>query len=194
MRSGSGELLDLTVERVRSLPVLLMVTFRPEFQPPWTGQPQVTMLALNRLDRHDRTVLVEQIAGGKPLPDDVIAQIVERTDGVPLFVEELTREAVEIGGHHAPAPVGGCLGAARTMWRDQHIRQFVERPARRSALRLGRSSACAGRSKIMPRPGRPSTSRSPGVFLLYQKGRDSRIFSGLRPCDRRFRAQGKTRN
>jgi predicted ATPase len=93
----SRELLDLTVERVRSLPVLLIVTFRPEFQPPWTGQPQVTMLALNRLDRHDRTVLVEQIAGGKALPDDVIGQIVDRTDGVPLFVEELTKSVLESG-------------------------------------------------------------------------------------------------
>jgi predicted ATPase len=87
----SHELLDLAVERVRSLPVLLIVTFRPEFQPPWTGQPQVTMLALNRLDRRDRTVLVEQIAGSKALPNEVIDEIVERTDGVPLFVEELTR-------------------------------------------------------------------------------------------------------
>ena len=93
----SRELLDLTVERVRSLPVLLIVTFRPEFQPPWTGQPQVTMLALNRLDRHDRTALVEQIAGGKALPDEVVAQIVERTDGVPLFVEELTKSVLESG-------------------------------------------------------------------------------------------------
>src|SRR5436305_7649394 len=56
----SRELLDLTVDRVRSPPVLLIVTFRPEFQPAWTGQPQVTMLALNRLDRHDRTALVAQ--------------------------------------------------------------------------------------------------------------------------------------
>ncbi len=93
----SRELLDLTVERVRSLPVLLIVTFRPEFQPPWTGQPQVTMLALNRLDRRDLTALVEQIAGGKALPDDVIAQIADRTDGVPLFVEELTKSVLESG-------------------------------------------------------------------------------------------------
>jgi class 3 adenylate cyclase len=93
----SRELLDLTVERVRSLPALLVVTFRPEFQPPWTGQPQVTMLALNRLDRRDRTALVEQIAGGKGLPDEVVAQIVDRTDGVPLFVEELTKSVLESG-------------------------------------------------------------------------------------------------
>src|SRR5262249_49367765 len=93
----SRELIDLTVERVRSLPVLLIVTFRPEFQPPWTGQPQVSVIALNRLDRRDRTVLVEQLAGGKVLPDDVIAQIADRTDGVPLFVEELTKSVLESG-------------------------------------------------------------------------------------------------
>jgi predicted ATPase len=93
----SRELLDLTVERVRSLPVLLIVTFRPEFQPPWIGQPQVSMVALNRLDRHDRTVLVAQIAGGKVLPEEVVAQIVDRADGVPLFVEELTKSVLESG-------------------------------------------------------------------------------------------------
>jgi class 3 adenylate cyclase/predicted ATPase len=91
----SRELLDLIVERVRSLPVLLIVTFRPEFQPPWTGQPQVTLLTLNRLDRRDRTALVEQIAGGKAFPDEVIDQIVDRTDGVPLFIEELTKSVLE---------------------------------------------------------------------------------------------------
>ena len=93
----SRELLDLIVEHVRSLPVLLIVTFRPEFQPPWTGQPQVTMLALNRLDRGDRISLVAQIAGDKALPDDVISQIADRTDGVPLFVEELTKGVLESG-------------------------------------------------------------------------------------------------
>jgi class 3 adenylate cyclase/predicted ATPase len=93
----SRELLDLTVGRVPNLPVLLIVSFRPEFQPPWIGQPHVSMLALNRLDRRDRTVLVEQIAGGMALPDEVVAQIVDRTDGVPLFVEELTKSVLESG-------------------------------------------------------------------------------------------------
>jgi class 3 adenylate cyclase/predicted ATPase len=96
----SRELLDLTVERVRSLPVLLIVTFRPEFQPPWTGQPQVSMLALNRLDQRDRTALATQMAAGKALPDDIVIQIVERTDGVPLFVEELTKSVLESGLLH----------------------------------------------------------------------------------------------
>jgi predicted ATPase len=85
----------IDIERARSLPVLLIVTFRPEFQPPWTGQPQVSIMALNRLDRRDRTALVEQVAGGKSLPDEVVAQIVNRADGVPLFVEELTKNRSE---------------------------------------------------------------------------------------------------
>jgi predicted ATPase len=93
----SRELLDFTVERVGSLSVLLIVTFRPEFQPPWIGQPQVSMLTLNRLDRRDRTAPVAQIAGGEALPDAVVAQIVDRTDGVPLFVEELTKSVLESG-------------------------------------------------------------------------------------------------
>jgi class 3 adenylate cyclase/predicted ATPase len=93
----SRELLDLIVERVPELPVLLVVTSRPEFQPPWVGQPRVTMLALNRLDRRDRTALVEQIAGSKPLPVEVVSEIADRTDGVPLFVEELTKSVLESG-------------------------------------------------------------------------------------------------
>jgi class 3 adenylate cyclase/predicted ATPase len=93
----SRELLDLTVEGVTSLPVLLLVTFRPEFEPPWAGQPQVSMLALNRLDRRDQTTLATQIAGAKALPGHVVDQIVDRTDGVPLFVEELTKSVLESG-------------------------------------------------------------------------------------------------
>ena len=93
----SRELLDLIIERIRSLPVLLIVTFRPEFLPPWIGQPQVTIMALNRLDQRDRTALVEHIAGGKALPNDVVTQIADRTDGVPLFVEELTKSVLESG-------------------------------------------------------------------------------------------------
>lgn len=93
----SRELLDLAVERVRSLPVLLVVTCRPEFQPLWIGQSRVAALTLNRLDRSDRTALVLQVAEGKALPDEVVDQIVDRTDGVPLFVEELTKSVLESG-------------------------------------------------------------------------------------------------
>ena len=92
----SRELLDFFVERARDLKVLLIATFRPEFHPPWSGQPRVTMLALSRLDRRDRLSLVAQIAG-KALPEAVTDQIADRTDGVPLFVEEVTKSVLESG-------------------------------------------------------------------------------------------------
>ncbi|HEX3535229.1 MAG TPA: AAA family ATPase [Stellaceae bacterium] len=93
----SRELLDLTVERVRPLSMLLVVTSRPEFQASWIGQPRVSALTLNRLDRPDRTALVLQVTDGKALPAEVVEQIVDRTDGVPLFVEELTKSVLESG-------------------------------------------------------------------------------------------------
>jgi class 3 adenylate cyclase/predicted ATPase len=89
------ELLDLTVDRVRHLPVLLAITFRPEFQPPWGGRPHVTSLVLNRLGERDGEALVQTLAGNTALAPDIIAEIVERTDGVPLFVEELTKAVLE---------------------------------------------------------------------------------------------------
>jgi class 3 adenylate cyclase/tetratricopeptide (TPR) repeat protein len=95
----SLELLDRTVERVQRLRMLLVATFRPEFVPPWTGQPHVTVLALNRLGSRECAALVEQIMGNKTLPNEVIQEIVKRTDGVPLFVEELTKAVVERDAH-----------------------------------------------------------------------------------------------
>ena len=97
MDPTSRELLEMAVERVPALPVLLVITFRPEFQPPWIGQAHVTSLTLNRLDRREGAALVERVVGGKSLPREIVAQIVERTDGVPLFVEELTKTVLESG-------------------------------------------------------------------------------------------------
>jgi predicted ATPase len=94
---SSRELLDLTIDRIQNLPVLLFITYRPEFAPPWTGQSQVTTLALSRLNRRNGTVLVKRMAGNQALPDDVIDDIVDRTDGVPLFVEELTKSVMQRG-------------------------------------------------------------------------------------------------
>ena len=91
----SREMLDLMVDRVRRMPVLLIVTFRPEFQQSWIGQPHVTMLALNRLDGRDVAALVLGLAGNTPLGSEVVQEIAERTDGVPLFVEELTKALLE---------------------------------------------------------------------------------------------------
>ena len=91
------ELLGLTIERLQRLPVLLLITYRPEFSPPWPAQPHVSALALSRLGRREGAALVERVVRDKPLPDEVAAQIVAKTDGVPLFVEELTKTVLESG-------------------------------------------------------------------------------------------------
>jgi predicted ATPase len=93
----SLELLDLTVERVRRLPVLALFTFRPEFEPPWAGLPNVGTLTLGRLDRDDVEKMVARVTGGHVLPAEVTEQIVAKTDGNPLFVEELTKTVLEAG-------------------------------------------------------------------------------------------------
>jgi predicted ATPase/class 3 adenylate cyclase len=93
---SSRELLDRVVNRVANLPMLLLITFRPEFQQQWSGLSHVTMLALSRLGRRQGAILVQQVAGNKPLPADTVNEIVARTDGVPLFVEELTKAVLEI--------------------------------------------------------------------------------------------------
>ena len=99
---SSRELLDRVIERVADWPVLLLAMFRPEFQPPWTGQPHVTMLTLARLDRRDTAAMVANVAGNAALPPEIMEEIAERTDGVPLFVEELTKAVLESGAQ-APA-------------------------------------------------------------------------------------------
>jgi class 3 adenylate cyclase/predicted ATPase len=100
---SSRELLDLTVERVASLPVLLVITFRPEFVSPWTGQSYVSTLSLSRLGRREGAALVERVAGQQTLSDVIMAEIVERTDGIPLFVEELTKAVLEAGAEGVSA-------------------------------------------------------------------------------------------
>src|SRR6516164_4502405 len=93
----SLELLDLTVERMSRLPVLALFTFRPEFGPPWVGLPNVGTLTLGRLDRSNVESMVARVTGGRVLPAEVMKQIVTKTDGNPLFVEELTKTVLEAG-------------------------------------------------------------------------------------------------
>jgi predicted ATPase len=91
------ELLDMMVERVTRLRAMVVITFRPEFQPPWIDQAHVTSLALARLGESDGLSLVGRVVGDKMLSPDIVAEIVERADGIPLFVEELTKAVLEVG-------------------------------------------------------------------------------------------------
>jgi class 3 adenylate cyclase/predicted ATPase len=91
----SLEVLGRTVDRIKTLPALLIVTFRPEFNAPWVGQSHVTSLTLNRLGEREAAAIIARLVGSKALPADVMAEIVERTDGIPLFVEEMTKAVLE---------------------------------------------------------------------------------------------------
>jgi class 3 adenylate cyclase/tetratricopeptide (TPR) repeat protein len=91
------ELLGLLITRVATLPALLLVTYRPEFSPRWGAAVHVTTLPLGRLDRKLGARLAAAVSGGKTLPQEVLEQIVVKTDGVPLFVEELTKTVLESG-------------------------------------------------------------------------------------------------
>jgi class 3 adenylate cyclase len=85
------------VDRVRGLRVLLIVTFRPEFEPPWIGRSYVTALTINRLARRDIEAMIDHVVGNKLIPAGVRKDIIERTDGIPLFVEEMTKAVLEAG-------------------------------------------------------------------------------------------------
>jgi class 3 adenylate cyclase/predicted ATPase len=91
----SLEVFGRAVDRVRTLRVLLIVTFRPEFEPPWIGQPHVTALTINRLTRREVQAMIDRVVGNKLLPANIHKDIIERTDGIPLFVEEMTKAVLE---------------------------------------------------------------------------------------------------
>ena len=75
--------------------MLLIVTYRPEFEPPWIGRPHVTALTLNRLGEREIAAMIDRVIGNKPLPESIRQDIIERTDGIPLFVEEMTKAVLE---------------------------------------------------------------------------------------------------
>jgi class 3 adenylate cyclase/tetratricopeptide (TPR) repeat protein len=91
------ELLGLLIERIQAFPVLAVITFRPEFRPPWGGDAHITSLSLTRLTRRQGAAMVERLTGAKPLPETVATEIIARTDGVPLFVEELAKAVLDSG-------------------------------------------------------------------------------------------------
>ena len=91
----SLEVLGRTVDRLKTLGVLLIVTYRPEFEPLWIGRPYVTALSLNRLDEREIAGMIDRVMGNKALPESMRQDIIERTDGIPLFVEEMTRAVLE---------------------------------------------------------------------------------------------------
>jgi len=97
MDPTTTELLDLIVERIQGIRALLLITSRPEFTPPWSDRADVTLMELDSLDRGSCISLVEEVVHGRALPRKILERIVDKTDGVPLFVEELTKSVLESG-------------------------------------------------------------------------------------------------
>jgi AAA ATPase domain/Adenylate and Guanylate cyclase catalytic domain len=91
----SLEALGRAVDRIRTLGALLIVTYRPEFEPPWIGRPHVSAVTLNRLGEHEIASMINGVTGNRPLPESIRQVIIDRTDGIPLFVEEMTKAVLE---------------------------------------------------------------------------------------------------
>ena len=163
----SRELLELMVDRVRRLSVLLVITFRPEFQSSWGDQPHVTMLTLNRLGERDGAALVQKLAGNTALADEIIEEIVERTDGVPLFVEELTKAVLETAGEQDRAAAVLTGGSAPTRAIPATLQaSLIARLDRlgTAAKEVAQIGAVLGREfgyELIQRVGRTWISRSP---------------------------------
>jgi class 3 adenylate cyclase/predicted ATPase len=94
----SFEFLGRTVHRLRTLVALLIITYRPEFEPPWIGRSYVTALNLNRLGEREIAAMIDGVTGNKTMPEGIRQDIIERTDGIPLFVEEMTKAVLEADG------------------------------------------------------------------------------------------------
>jgi class 3 adenylate cyclase/predicted ATPase len=134
------EVLNRLVERVSSRPILVVLTFRPEFSAPWVGLSNVTTLILNRLTRSQRAEMVARVTGGKLLPKSVVDEIVGRTDGVPLFIEELTKVVVESGvlsaTHDLPAARQAALSIPTTL-RASLLARLDRSPQMRAVAQIG---------------------------------------------------------
>ena len=105
----SLETLSRIVDRLRAFRVLLIVTFRPEFDPPWVGRPCVTTLTINRLGERDISAMIDRVVGNKPLPANIRQDIIERADGIPLFVEEMTKAVLEAGSEGAAQRIAAAI-------------------------------------------------------------------------------------
>lgn len=120
------ELIELAIERVRDLPILMLITYRPEFAAPWVGDDHVSLVALSRLTRKDRARMAQALIG-EAISEEMLDQIAERSDGIPLFVEELTRAARESGSKtDIPATLQDALEA-----------RFDRSPAVREVAQVG---------------------------------------------------------
>ena len=176
----SLEAFGRVVDRVRSLPVLLIVTFRPEFESPWIGRPYVTALTINRLAQRDVEAMIDHVVGNKLIPASVRKDIIERTDGIPLFVEEMTKAVLEAGSDVAQRTAATVPSTAWAVPASLHasLMARLDRlgPAREVAqigAAVGREFSHALLGAVIPKPEadlRWALDRLIDAGLLFRQG------------------------
>jgi len=170
----SGALVDLVMERLADRPVLLLITFRPEFQSPWTGKANVTTLTLSRLPRRDSTLLIRRVVGDDALPSDLVDEIVDRTDGIPLFLEELAKAVLEAnrdGAEPKPDARRSALSVPATLHASVMARLDRLDPGAKEMAQIG---AAIGREfsyeLVADVAGRPETEIARALEALVGSG------------------------
>jgi predicted ATPase/class 3 adenylate cyclase len=183
---SSLELLALEIEQAPTAPILNVLTFRPEFAPPWPQRAHMMPLTLNRLERPEVEALIGQHTGGKALPEEVVEHIVDKTDGVPLYVEELTKAILEAdflrehdGGYRLTGPMSAITIPATLQ--DSLMARLDRLPNIREVAQLG---AVLGREfvyeMVQAIASMEETTLQNGLDhlvaaeLLYQRGRPPR--------------------
>ena len=142
----SLEVFGRTVERIKTLSALLIVTFRPEFSAPWVGQSHVMSLTLNRLGEREAVAIIAHLVGNKELTADVMVEIVERTDGIPLFVEEMTKAVLEAeSGSEARRTVGAVPSPALAVPASLHASLMARLDRLGPAKEVAQIGAAIGR-------------------------------------------------
>ena len=171
----SLEVFGRTIDRIKALPVLLIVTFRPEFDAPWVGQSHVTSLTLNRLGEREAVAIVAHLVGNTVLPADVTAEIVERTDGIPLFLEEMTKAVLEAESEgSARRTVAAAPSRARAVPASLHASLMARLDRLGSAKQLAQIGSAIGRefshALLASVAGQPEAALGSALDRLIQAG------------------------
>jgi predicted ATPase len=161
--------------------VLLIVTFRPEFEPPWIGRPYVTPLTINRLAERDIEAMIDHVVGNKLISASIRQDIVERTDGIPLFVEEMTKAVLEAGSEGAaqrtvasiPSPTLGVPASLQASLMARLDRLGSAKEVAQIGAAIGREFSHALLSAVVSRPEQELTSSLDRLIhagLLFRQG------------------------
>jgi class 3 adenylate cyclase/predicted ATPase len=171
----SLEALGRTVDRMKRLGVLLIVTYRPEFDPSWIGRPYVTAITLNRLGEREIAALIDRVTGNKSLSESIRQDIIERTDGIPLFVEEMTSAVLEAESDDAAQQTAAAVpSSALTVPASLHASLMARLDRLGSAKEIAQIGAAIGRefshSLLAAVAGKPDAEIQPMLDRLIAAG------------------------